>query len=310
MKRKTVDLHMHSGYSSDGTFSVQELFRQAKENKMQAIVIADHDTYEAAGEAEEEARRTGILTIPALELSCIDENRMVHILGYGIDTKGKHSLLELIEKIQKSRIDILPKIKENLEKEGFYVDMEEVERLAYPHPPVITNFANAILNDTRNAGNPKLCVYRQGGSKSDRPYIRFIKDYLVAGRKGYVPEYIVDIYTGIRAIREAKGVPVLAHPGEWFTKKDEPKIPRMLECGLQGMEVYTPYHSVEKEVYFKQLAEKYGLFQTAGSDYHDEQKKPGHVMGMIKAADMEMFFRLKQMIEKAHAEEKTACRRN
>ena len=94
MKRKTVDLHMHSGYSSDGTFSVQELFRQAKENKMQAIVIADHDTYEAAGEAEEEARRTGILTIPALELSCIDENRMVHILGYGIDTKGKHSLLE------------------------------------------------------------------------------------------------------------------------------------------------------------------------------------------------------------------------
>ena len=51
MKRKTVDLHMHSGYSSDGTFSVEELFRQAKENKMQAIVIADHDTYEAAGEA-------------------------------------------------------------------------------------------------------------------------------------------------------------------------------------------------------------------------------------------------------------------
>ena len=83
---------------------------------------------------------------------------MVHILGYGIDTKGKHSLLELIEKIQKSRIDILPKIKENLEKEGFYVDMEEVERLAYPHPPVITNFANAILNDTRNAGNTKLFV--------------------------------------------------------------------------------------------------------------------------------------------------------
>ena len=27
-------------------------------------------------------------------------------------------------------------------------------------------------------------------------------------------------------------------------------------------------------------------------------------MGMIKAADMEMFFRLKQMIEKAHAEKK------
>ncbi|WP_082667405.1 Cof-type HAD-IIB family hydrolase [Mediterraneibacter massiliensis] len=302
MKRKTVDLHIHSEYSSDGTFSVEKLFEQAQEHGMEAIVIADHDTWEAVHEAKEQARRTGILTIPALELSCIDENRMVHILGYGIETEKEHSLSRLIEKIQKSRIDILPKIKRNLEEEGFYVDMTQVEKLAYPHPPVITNFANAILQDPRNDGDPRLSVYRPGGSKADKPYIRFIKDYLVAGRKCYVPEYIVDIYTGIRAIREAGGIPVLAHPGEWFTKKDECKLQAMTECGLQGMEVYTPYHSEEQEEYFRQIAVKYRLFQTAGSDYHDEQKKPGHKMGMIKAADREMFRRLQQRIEKAHGE--------
>lgn len=263
---------------------------------MEAIVICDHDTCEAWEEEKKESERTGILSLPALELSCIDENRMVHILGYGIDTKSGTRLSDTVEKIQNSRIEILPQIQKNLEAEGFKVDMEMVYKLAAPHSPVITNFANAILLDPGNAGNPKLECYRPGGEKSDKPYIRFIRDYLVAGQKCYVPEYIVDIYSGIQMISEAGGIPVLAHPGEWFTGDDEWKIDRMLECGLGGVEVYTPYHSEEQTNYFEDLAKRYGLFATAGSDYHDLKKKPGHEMGMIEAADMEMFQTLQQMI--------------
>ena len=72
MKRKRVDLHVHSGYSSDGTFGVHELFAQAKELHMEGLVIADHDTWEAWEEAEQESELTGIRTIPALELSCVE----------------------------------------------------------------------------------------------------------------------------------------------------------------------------------------------------------------------------------------------
>lgn len=111
MKRKRVDLHVHSGYSSDGTFGVHELFAQAKELHMEGLVIADHDTWEAWEEAEQESELTGIRTIPALELSCVDESRMVHILGYGIDTKGSHRLSETVKRIQQSRIGILPQIR-------------------------------------------------------------------------------------------------------------------------------------------------------------------------------------------------------
>lgn len=295
MYRRTVDLHMHSRYSSDGTFTVRELFQEAEEYRMQAIVIADHDTLETWKDAKKESERTGIQTMSALELSCVDEARMVHILGYGVDTEGEHSLKKIVDEIQASRGGILPQIRRNLEREGFYVDMDEVYSLASPHPPVITNFANAILKDKHNENNEKLRPYRPGGAKSDVPYIRFVKDYLAAGCICYVPEYIVDIYTGIRAIREAGGVPVLAHPGEWFQKKDECKLPEMLRCGLQGVEVYTPYHNEEKESYFKALAGREKLFITAGSDYHDEAKKPGHVMGGVKAADMQMFKELKSL---------------
>ena len=164
MERRTVDLHMHSSYSSDGTYTIKELFKQARENQMEVIVVADHDTCEGSEEALCEAERTGIYTMPALELSCVDENRMVHILAYGIETGRKTRLLELTEAIQQSRIDILPKIRSNLEREGFYVDMDRVEELAAPHPPVITNFANAILEDKRNEGCPALEPYRPGGA--------------------------------------------------------------------------------------------------------------------------------------------------
>ena len=57
---------MHSGYSSDGTFGVHALFEQARQNQMQAVVIADHDTWEAWDEAERESELTGIRTLPAL----------------------------------------------------------------------------------------------------------------------------------------------------------------------------------------------------------------------------------------------------
>jgi predicted metal-dependent phosphoesterase TrpH len=239
--------------------------------------------------ALELSAKTGIKTLPALELSTIDENRMVHILGYGVSLDGKSELSQLIDRIQKSRYEILPKIKSNLENFGFFVDMDRVHELAAPNAPVITNFANAVVENEKNRNHPEMWKYLPGGPKSKNPYISFIKDYLVAGTIGYVPEYIVDIYTGISAITKSGGVPVLAHPGEWFKYEDEAKLPKMIECGLKGMEVYTPYHTPEKESYFKHLTEENHLIVTAGSDFHSEERKPGHLIGGISHADMGFF---------------------
>ncbi len=292
--QKPVDLHIHSSCSSDGFFSPEEIFHMAKDLGMKAIVIADHDTLSAVPKAFELSEQTGIRTLAALELSTIDENRMVHILGYCVSMDKESRLGSLINKIQASRMEILPKIKKNLEDFGFAVDMEKVMALAEPNAPVITNFANAVIEDERNQGHPEMWKYLAGGPKSKNPYISFIKDYLVAGTKGYVAEYIVDIFTGIKAIAKSGGIPVLAHPGEWFGPKDEVKLPKMIECGLKGIEVYTPYHSPQKEAYFKQLAENYELIATGGSDFHSEERKPGHRMGGISHADMKMFDALKE----------------
>jgi len=285
----TVDLHIHSEFSSDGFFSVEEIFEMGKNQGMKAMIIADHDTLLAVPKALELSAQTGIKTLPALELSTIDENRMVHILGYGVSLDSNSELCRLIDEIRQSRFDILPKIKKNLEDFGFIVNLDRVLELAAPSAPVITNFANAVVDDERNRNHPDMWKYLSGGPKSKNPYISFIKDYLVAGTKGYVAEYIVDIYEGITAIAKSGGVPVIAHPGEWFGPKDEEKLPKMVECGLMGMEVYTPYHTPEKEIYFKRLTAEKNLIATGGSDFHSEKRKPGHLLGGISHADMDMF---------------------
>lgn len=292
---KSVDLHVHSHYSSDGFHSPAELFTMAADYGLKALVIADHDTLGAADEALELSKQTGIATMPALELSTISNNRMVHILGYGERNREDSSLAKFLSKILDSREEILPKIKMNLEKFGFCVDAQRVRQLAYPGPPVITNFAVAILEDKRNRELPQLRPYLTG-EKADRPAINFIKDYLVAGAVAYVPEYRVDILDGVKALAQSGAVPVIAHPGEWFTQDDEKMLPRLLDCGLAGMEVYTPYHNDAKEKYFKSLAEQWGLLQTGGSDYHSIRKKPGHEMGVISSADMKMYRELENAV--------------
>ena len=155
---------------------------------------------------------------------------------------------------------------------------------------LIVNFANAILMDPRNAGNPKLEIYRPGGANLDKPYIRFIRDYLVAGQKCYVPEYIVEGFIpGIQMISEAGGIPVLAHPGEWFTTEDERKIGRMLECGLRGVEVYTPYHSEEQTLYFEDLAKQHHHLLRRARTIMISRRNRDMKWGKIEAGGMEMF---------------------
>lgn len=38
-----IDLHIRSNYSDDGYYDVEELFKQAKENRLEVISITDHN---------------------------------------------------------------------------------------------------------------------------------------------------------------------------------------------------------------------------------------------------------------------------
>jgi predicted metal-dependent phosphoesterase TrpH len=73
----------------------------------------------------------------------------------------------------------------------------------------------------------------------------------------------------IELINSSGGISVYSHPGT--TKRDE-LIPKMVEHGLQGIEVYYPTHLPDDIERYLQLAKKYDLLVTGGSDYHGERR--------------------------------------
>ena len=66
-------------------------------------------------------------------------------------------------------------------------------------------------------------------------------------------------------ILDAGGVPALAHPGT--TRRDD-LIPRLVEAGLAGIEVWHPRHSPAQVLKYQELARGIGLVATGGSDFH------------------------------------------
>lgn len=79
----------------------------------------------------------------------------------------------------------------------------------------------------------------------------------------------------IKAIHEAGGIAVLAHPACYWAISLERLIKKLIKCGLDGIEVFYPYPRFRKIVKFhsskdvKKIAEKYPeLIQTGGTDFH------------------------------------------
>lgn len=115
------------------------------------------------------------------------------------------------------------------------------------------------------------------GALLDKGYISRLDEAFTdrfIGSKGpaYVERYEINPGEAIELIRRNGGVAVLAHPGFYKNKKrtrlNETDIRRFLAEGLQGLEVLHTKHGTEDVDYYFQLARKYGLAVTGGSDCH------------------------------------------
>jgi predicted metal-dependent phosphoesterase TrpH len=88
---------------------------------------------------------------------------------------------------------------------------------------------------------------------------------LYIGRNGpaYVERYKLSPSEAVSMIKEARGLPVLAHP-----LKVTHFLPSLVEQGLVGLEVYYTGYSAEDIRKLTGLARKFGLIPTGGSDFH------------------------------------------
>jgi len=79
----------------------------------------------------------------------------------------------------------------------------------------------------------------------------------------------------IEAIHQAGGIAVLAHPACCWALNLDTFVKKLIDIGLDGIEVYYPYQRHRRIFKFhteetvKNIAEKYNLIKTGGTDCHN-----------------------------------------
>lgn len=268
-----VDLHVHTN-ASDGTDAPAELVAKAKAAGLWAVGITDHDCVAGVRAAVEAGRQLGIQVVAGVELSLANEPAYgaveMHLLGYFIDPD--HPVLTAtIRRMIEARIEQKLAIVRNLQKLGFDVPEEEVLALAGGGVPGRMHIAQVAV--------------RRNPDRLSGPEVLF-REYISEGGKAYVPRtFQLHLVEGIRVIRQAGGLPVLAHPGAYTSVQDmNGFIREAVDMGLAGLEGPYPYDKnrpffradngeLEQAVSrFTALARSLGLAVTGGSDYHGIRK--------------------------------------
>lgn len=265
-----LDLHMHSNVSNDGEFSPKKLMELCFNAALKVVALTDHNSVRGVNEAKFYAEQLGIQMIPAIELDCNFRGVDLHVLGYGIDVK-KNAFEKVEQNIEEQERAASGKLMELVKNMGIAFDYDEVMKLSRNGIVTGEMIGEAALKNDRNKENPLISPFYPDGDRSDNPYVNFYWDICSAGKGAYVPMKFMCLVEAIELIRSSGGSPVLAHPGI-NVKQDKELLHDIIGEGIEGIEVYSSYHSFEQIEFYKRQVDKYGLFKTLGSDFHGKTK--------------------------------------
>lgn len=260
------DLHVHTT-ASDGQLSPHEALHTAREKGLAALGICDHDTasgvlslYGKSPDASSPLILEGVEIVPGVELNSQWKDREVHILGYyaRMDSGPFRAMLDEMQDERQKRATVMV---ERLAGLGLPLDMTRVREIA--------------AGDS--IGRPHVAW-----AMAEKGYVATVKEafdrYLGVGRPAYVERFHLDPKDAVRAIRDAGGVPVWAHPG---TSRAMGLAKSLVDAGLMGIEAYHPEHDRATEQRCKDIAQDFGLLVTGGSDFHGAAAGEGGDIGSV-----------------------------
>lgn len=243
-----VDLHTHSRFS-DGALTIPELLELAVKRHIQEIAVTDHETLINIYNYKELENTYGIKIIPGIEIST--NMKGLHILGYGIkDFETMESFVNVFKTMNKLGTE---KTIEILQNDGIDISTKQVEE-------VITSSVITKRDIVQ------YMVFKGYASTTYEVYQNFIG----RGNKAYVPVHKIPYEEALTIISECGGTSVIAHPYSLPSDTDfQILIPYMKRYGLAGIETCTTRHTLSEKYFFSNIAKKFGLFETAGTDFHN-----------------------------------------
>ncbi len=252
-----IDLHMHSSVS-DGSDSPAQLLAAVRSAGLGLFALTDHDAVKGCAALRELLEPGDPLFLPGVEFSCRDGEGKYHILGYGYDPQSP-AILGLVEISHGLRLKKVHARLAFLEREfGFVFPEEERRRLLARDNPGKPHIGNLMV---------KL-GYAESKEQAIREFINKLS----------LPDDFIRPEQAITGILAAGGVPVLAHPsygdGDQLILGEEmdSRLRRLMGFGLQGLEAFYSGFTAKLTRELLELAGRYGLYVTAGSDYHGKNK--------------------------------------
>jgi predicted metal-dependent phosphoesterase TrpH len=255
--RGFVDLHSHST-ASDGAHAPAAVVETAAQAGLAALALTDHDTLAGVAAAREAGQRLGVRIIAGVELSLMDGEQEVHMLGLHIARVD--ALQGELEAVRDSRKVRAERIVSKLNALGVPLTAEAVLAEAAGGAVGRPHIARALI-----AGG----WVRDQREAFDR--------YLGAGRPANVEKQRITIADGIRLIHECGGLAVIAHPGADGRRE---RVEPLVALGLDGLEVRHPGHSAEDTLRIDALSDYFGLVKSGGSDWHGAMNGPRVLGGM------------------------------
>lgn len=270
-----IDLHIHTHASSDGQHPPREIFEMARNKGLRAIAFADHNSIENVQEGFRLSAEFSIEFISCLELNTFHNGLDLHLLAFFIDPENP-SLKNWLEEIHRKKREQAQIRMDKLNELGFIFKEDDLRKFCGNRIPTGVSFLQAIFSRKENQQDPRLRSYRDG-ERSHSPYVNFYRDFLRGGKPAFVPMEDMATTWAIGRIKELGGIPVLAHPSD----TGEKNIRLLIDGGLEGLEVYSPYHNPSEQEAFRIFAEKNSLLITAGSDFHGKAVKPDVQLGEV-----------------------------
>ena len=260
-----IDLHAHSSWS-DGSETVENVFRDAKKQGVDVLALTDHDTTRGWAEAREIAAELGIGFVPGIEITTRahpagEKSFGVHLLAYLPDPNNE-ALSSALENTLRLREERLAQMFELIRAE-YDLDWQDV------------------LDQLRNGathGRPSIAAAMV--SKGHFASTADVFDNLWGpGSAFYIPNKdVVDTIDAIRLVVTAGGVPIIAHP---MSRGKGPEVgeampvahfEEMIAAGLAGFEVDHRDVPPHAQKWLLEMASKHDLIVTGSSDYHGNRK--------------------------------------
>ncbi len=253
-----ANCHNHS-YFSDGAYSPEKIAELAHEYGYGAIILTDHDTVAGEKRMLTAAKKLGLLSLLGCEFSTTGlGGTLFHLLGYDFDPT--HPKMKALLKDSVDRATVHTEITFNYAKEcGRITDISWDD--------VVSDFPeNDFFCYTQ-----VFFALRSRGILTDGDYPRFMKENFSSLATAPIEEKLFaahdptlpDVIRVAKIIREAGGVPVIAHPHGQARYAEE-----LLRGGIMGFETCHPDLITEEErQFFRDFCKRHGLYKLGGTDH-------------------------------------------